>query len=109
MSHVGSLAGLVVGWIVSTIAVWIALKIYPGKQKNESLAGAAVTALVGALVYWFFHSVFRIPFISGLLALVVWLYALRKLQGVGWLGAAALALLIWVINGIFSLFLPTIL
>lgn len=109
MSLAGDVAGLIVGWIVSTIAIWLALKIFPGKQKRESLAGAAITALVGALIYWFFHAVFRIPFISGLLALLVWLYALRKLQGVGWLGAAALALLIWIINGIFSLFLPTLL
>ncbi|ABP50469.1 MULTISPECIES: hypothetical protein [Pyrobaculum] len=109
MSLAGDVTGLIVGWIVSTIAIWLALKIFPGKQKRESLAGAAITALVGALIYWFFHAVFRIPFISGLLALLVWLYALRKLQGVGWLGAAALALLIWIINGIFSLFLPTLL
>ncbi|MEM0462611.1 MAG: hypothetical protein QXS00_00875 [Pyrobaculum sp.] len=109
MSLAGDVAGLIVGWIVSTIAIWLALKIFPGKQKRESLAGAAITALVGALIYWFFHAVFRIPFISGLLALLVWLYALRKLQGVGWLGAAALAFLIWIINGIFSLFLPTLL
>lgn len=109
MSMAGNITGLIVGWIVSTIAIWLALKIFPGKQKRESLTGAAITALVGALIYWFFHAVFRIPFISGLLALLVWLYALRKLQGVGWLGAAALALLIWIINGIFSLFLPTLL
>ncbi|MEZ0319659.1 MAG: hypothetical protein ABWK05_06695 [Pyrobaculum sp.] len=109
MSVGGSALGLVVGFLVSTLAVWLALKIYPGKQKRESLAGAALTALVGALIYWFFHAVFRVPFISGLLALLVWLYALRKIQGVGWLGAAALAFLIWLINGILSLFLPTLL
>ncbi len=105
----GEVTGFVVGWIVSTIAVWLALKIFPGKQKRESLLGAAVTALVGALIYWFFHAVFRIPFISGVLAIFVWLYALRKLQGVGWLGALGLAILIWIINGVFSLFLPTLL
>ncbi|AEA12528.1 hypothetical protein TUZN_1047 [Thermoproteus uzoniensis 768-20] len=109
MAYVHSLVGLLVGWIVSTIAVWIALKIYPGRQKNESLAGAAVTALVGALIFWFFRAVVGIPLIGGILALLVWLYVLRKLQGVGWLGAAALALLIWLINGLLGLFLPTIL
>ncbi|RFA96142.1 hypothetical protein [Pyrobaculum aerophilum] len=109
MALAGEVTGLVIGWIVSTIAVWLALKIFPGKQKRESLLGAAVTALVGALIYWFFHAVFRIPFISGVLAFFVWLYALRKLQGVGWLGAFGLAILIWIINGVFSLFLPTLL
>lgn len=108
MSPAGEIIGLVVGWLVSTIAVWLALKIFPGRQKREDLAGAALTALVGALIYWFFHAVFRIPFISGIIAFFVWLYALRKLQGVGWLGAFALAILIWIINGLFSLFLPTL-
>lgn len=109
MAALWSIVGFLVGWLVSTLAVWIALKIFPGKQKRESLGGAALTALVGAAIYWVFTSLFKIPFVSGLLALVVWLYALRKLQGVGWLGAAALAFLIWIINGLFSLFLPTLL
>ncbi len=104
-----SLVGLVVGWLVSTFAIWIALKILPGKQKRESLTGAALTAIIGALIFWFFYSIFRIPILSGILAFFVWLYALRKLQGVGWLGALALAILIYIINGIFSLFLPTLL
>ncbi|MFN7105217.1 MAG: hypothetical protein ACK4M3_01310 [Pyrobaculum sp.] len=103
-----SVVGILVGWIVTTVAIWLALKIFPGKQRRESLAGAALTALVGALIFWFFYSVFRIPVISGILAFFVWLYALRKLQGVGWLGALALAILIYIINAIFSLFLPTL-
>jgi hypothetical protein len=41
-------------------------------------------------------------------AFFVWLYALRKLQGVGWLGALGLAILIWIINGILDLFLPAL-
>jgi hypothetical protein len=109
MSVVGNIVGLVVGWLVSTFAIWLALKIFPGRQKRESLTGAAITALVGGLIYWIFHVVIRIPFISGILAFFVWLYALRKLQGVGWLGALGLAILIWLINGAFSLFLPTLL
>ena len=80
MALAGEVTGLIIGWIVSTIAVWLALKIFPGRQKRESLPGAAVTALIGALIYWFFHTIFKIPFISGVLAFFVWLYALRKLQ-----------------------------
>ena len=108
MSLVSEAAGLVVAWLVSTLAIWLALKIFPGKQKRESLTGAAVTALVGGLIYWIFHSVIKIPLISGLVAFFMWLYALRKLQGVGWLGALGLAILIWIINGILDLFLPTL-
>jgi len=104
----GEVVGLVVAWLVSTFAVWLALKIFPGRQKRESLTGAAVTALIGGLIYWVFHAVVRMPVISGVLAFFVWLYALRKLQGVGWLGALGLAILIWIINGVLDLFLPAL-
>jgi hypothetical protein len=39
----------------------------------------------------------------------VWLYALKKIQSVGWLGAAALALLIYIFNALLGFLLPTIL
>jgi hypothetical protein len=106
--NVGGVVGLVAGWLVSAFAVWLALKIFPGRQRREDFAGAALTALVGALIYWTFHSLIKIPLLGGLIAFVVWLYALRKLQGVGWLGALGLAILIWIINGILGLFLPTL-
>jgi hypothetical protein len=92
---------------VSGIAVWLALKIFPGRQKAESISGAFLTALLGALIFWVFR-VIRIPF-GTVIAILVWLYALRKIQGVGWLGAAILAILIYVINAILGFFLPTLL
>jgi hypothetical protein len=52
--------------------------------------------------------VIKIPF-GTVIAILVWLYALRKIQGVGWLGAAMLAVLIYVINAILGFFLPTLL
>lgn len=105
--EVGGLVNLLVSWLVSTVAVWLALKFLPGKQKRESLVGAALTALVGAIVFYIFK-VIEIP-LGTVIAWVVWLYLLRKLQGVGWLGAAALAVLIYIINAVFGFFLPTLL
>jgi hypothetical protein len=102
-----SLVKFLLGWLVSTVAVWLALKIYPGKQKRESLVGAALTALVGAIVFWLFKLV-EIPF-GTVIAWVVWLYLLKRLQGVGWLGAAVLAVLIYIVNAVLGFFLPTIL
>lgn len=64
MVSVGGVVGFVVGWLVSTFAVWLALKIFPGKQKREDFAGAALTALVGALIYWVFHSLIEIPLLG---------------------------------------------
>jgi hypothetical protein len=103
----GSLVNFLLGWLVSTVAVWLALKIFPGKQKRESLAGAALTALAGAIVFWLFRLV-EIP-LGTVIAWLVWLYLLKRLQGVGWLGAALLAVLIYIVNTVFGFFLPTLL
>ena len=107
LGAVGEIAKLVIGWLVSALAVWIALKLYPGKQKRESFGGTLLTALVGALIFWLF-SIAKIP-LGTVIALVVWLYALKEIQGVGWLGAAALAVLIYIFNALLGFLLPTIL
>jgi len=104
---VSNVARLVIAWLVSAFAVWLALKLYPGKQKRESFGGALLTALVGALIFWLF-SIAKIP-LGTVIALIVWLYALKKIQGVGWLGAAVLAVLIYLFNALLDLLLPTIL
>ncbi|MEM1692323.1 MAG: hypothetical protein QW394_04125 [Thermofilaceae archaeon] len=107
MMELASVIGLVIGWLVSGVAVWLALKLFPGRQKRESFGGALLTALVGAVIFGVF-AMLKIPF-GTVIAIVVWLYALKKIQNVGWLGAAVLAVLIYIINAILGLFLPTIL
>lgn len=104
---VGTIINFILGWIVSAIAVWLALKIFPGKQKAESITGAFITALIGAIIFWVFKVV-EIPF-GTVIAIIVWLYALRKIQGVGWLGAAVIAVLVYILNAIFGFFFPTLL
>jgi len=107
MMELATIIGLVIGWLISGVAVWLALKLFPGRQKRESFGGALLTALVGAVIFGVF-AMLKIPF-GTIISIVVWLYALKKIQNVGWLGAAALAVLIYIINAILGLFLPTIL
>jgi hypothetical protein len=107
MSYVGIVASFVGAWIESSIAVWVALKFIAGRQSNESFAGIAATALMGAPVYWFFNAVFRLPFISGIPAIIVWMYALRKIQNLSWHTALLLAVVMWLVSGVFGLaFIP---
>ena len=94
----GRLIGFLIAWIVSGIIIYIVLKIYPGRQRRESIGGSLLAALVGEIIYEFFFWI-GIPF-GSIIALIVWLYALRKLFGVGWIGAAIIAFLVYV----FSLF-----
>ena len=107
VAEVKTLVSLLAGWLVSGVAVWLALKVFPGEQKRESFGGALLTALIGAVIFGIF-SVLKVP-LGTLLALIIWLYALKKIQNVGWLGAAALAVLIYIINALLGMILPTIL
>lgn len=107
MIGVTTIIGLVIGWLVSGVAVWLSLKLFPGKQKRESFGGALLTALVGAAIFSVF-TMLKIP-LGTFIAIIVWLYALRKIQNVSWLSAAILAVLIYIINAILGFLLPTIL
>ncbi len=95
-------------WLVSAIVIYIAVKIYPGKQKRENIGGALLTALLGKIVYTIF-AIIHIPLIGGFIAFIVWLWVLKQMFGVGWLGAAFIAFLIWVLNALVGFFLPTLL
>jgi len=97
----GTLLEFLISWIVSAVIIYIALKIFPGKQQRENITGALIAALIGEIIFAFFNLI-RIPF-GNLLAIIVWLYALRKLFGVGWLGAVVIAILIYILSLIVSL------
>ncbi len=94
----GTILEFIVAWIVSAIIIFIVLKIYPGKQKRENLGGALLAALVGEIIFTLFKML-PIPFAS-IISVLVWLWALRKIFGVSWVGAAIIAFLVYV----FSIF-----
>ncbi|QOJ78498.1 hypothetical protein IG193_07010 [Infirmifilum lucidum] len=92
----GTILEFIVAWIVSAIIIFVVLKIYPGKQKRENLGGALLAALVGELIFALFN-IIRIPF-ANIIAVLVWLWALRKIFGVSWVGAAIIAFLVYVFS-----------
>lgn len=97
----GRIIEFIIAWLVSAVIIYIVLKIYPGKQRREDIGGALLAALLGELVYSFFN-IIELP-LGSLLALVVWLWILKKLFGVGWIGAAVMAFLIYILSLIVSL------
>jgi len=97
----GAVLEFIIGWVVSAIVIYVALKIFPGKQKRENIAGALLAALVGEIIFALFN-ILNIPF-ANILAIVAWLWALRKIFGVGWVGAAVIAFLIYVFSVFVSL------
>ncbi|MEZ0346664.1 MAG: hypothetical protein ABWK01_08950 [Infirmifilum sp.] len=92
----GTVIQFIIAWLVSAIIIYIVLKLYPGRQKRENIGGALLAALVGEIIFLLFD-ILHIPF-GNLLSILVWLYALRKLFGVGWIGALIIAFLIYVLS-----------
>jgi len=99
--NVGAILEFIIGWVVSAIVIYVVLKIFPGKQKRENIAGALLAALVGEIIFALFN-ILIIPF-ANILAIVAWLWALRKIFGVGWIGATVIAFLIYVFSVFVSL------
>jgi len=97
----GAVLEFIIGWVVSAIVIYVVLKIFPGKQKRENIAGALLAALVGEIIFTLFN-ILNIPF-ANILAIVAWLWALRKIFSVGWVGAAVIAFLIYVFSVFVSL------
>ncbi len=92
----GKVVEFLISWLVSGVIIYIVLKIYPGKQKRENIGGALLTALLGEIVYTAFHWL-GLP-LASILALPVWLYILKKMFGVSWIGAAFIAFLVFVFS-----------
>jgi len=98
---IGRIIEFLIGWVVSGVIIYVVLKLYPGKQKMESLWGAMLAALIGEAIYTFFN-IIGIPY-GTILALFVWLYAIKKMFNVGWGGAIIIAVLVYIFSGIVSL------
>lgn len=97
----GSLVQFIVAWIISAVIIYVALKLFPGRQKRENIGGALLAALVGEAIFIFFD-IINVP-IGNILSILVWLYALKKLFGVGWIGAGIIALLVYIFSLLVSL------
>jgi|GEM_PF-4760949 hypothetical protein len=90
-----------VAWGVSTIVIYLAVIIYPKKREKSDLVNSIITALLGAIVFEIFA--YLGIALGGLLALIIWLFILKKMFKVRWIGAVVIAVIIWVLNIIISM------
>ena len=90
-----------VGLFVSALTIYIALRIYPGREEQENLVNCFAVALLGKIIYTAFY-IIGFPF-GSLLALFVWLWILKKMFQVGWFGAAVIAMITYILNLIVGL------
>ncbi len=101
MVTTGRIVEFLIAWLVSALTIYIAVKIFPGRQKREDIGSALLTALLGEIVYTFF-AIINVP-LGGIVAFIIWLWILRKIFDVGWISAAIIAFLIWALSSLVGL------
>jgi hypothetical protein len=90
-----------IAWGISTIVIYLAVMTYPRKREKSDLINSTITALLGAIVFEIFA--YLGIALGGLLALIIWLFILKRMFKVGWIGAVIIAVIIWVLNIIISM------
>lgn len=90
-----------VAWGISTIVIYLAVIIYPRKREKSDLFNSLVTALLGAIIFEIFA--YLGIALGSLLALIIWLFILKKMFKVGWISAVVIAVIIWVLNIVISM------
>jgi len=96
-----------VSLVISAIIIYVVTKIFGEK---EGFGTALLTAFIGAIIYAAAYYFLRpeLGWLASLIGGIAWLIALGALYGIGWLKALAIAIIVWIIAAIVSIFLPTI-
>jgi len=96
-----------VSLVISAIIIYVVTKIFGEK---EGFGTALLTAFIGAIIYAAAYYFLRpeLGWLASLIGGIAWLIALGALYGIGWLKALVIAIIVWIIAAIVSIFLPTI-
>src|SRR4030043_172061 len=105
-----TLAAIIVFFIslvISAVIIYVVTKLFGEK---EGFGTALLTAFIGAIIYavtYYFLSP-ELGWLASLIGGIAWLIALGFLYSIGWLKALAIAIIVWIIAAIVSIFLPKI-
>jgi hypothetical protein len=94
----------VIGLLISTVIIFIITRLFGEK---EGIKHAFAAALIGSAVYGVVYFIFGHGFWAAVTGGIVWLLALKALYSFGWIKAFLIAVIIWIISGIFGLIVPT--
>ncbi len=95
----------VVGWIVSSIIIFVVTKLL---GEREGFGTALLAGLVGAIIYAIAGFLLGHGLLSAVIGGFFWLWALHSLYHMGWLKSLAVAVIVWLITILVGLFLPTV-
>jgi hypothetical protein len=105
MVELASIIGLLVALIVSTLIIFVVTKLM---GETEELGRAFFAALIGTVIYAVVYILLGNGLLAAIVAGVVWLLALKGLYDIGWGKAFVVAILIWILAIVVSIFLPTL-
>jgi hypothetical protein len=100
------LIGFLISLIVSTIIIYFVAALFGEK---EGAGTALVAALIGAIIYGLAYFLLGNGLLAAVLGGIGWVIALGSLYNIGWLKAAVIAVIIWLIATVVSWFLPVFL
>ena len=106
MGFVVVLVGFLISLIISAIIIYAVTALF-GEQEGGGTAIAA--ALIGAIIYGLAYFFLGNGLWAAVLGGIGWVIALASLYDIGWLKAAVIALIIWLIATVVSWFLPVFL
>lgn len=95
----------IVSLVISSIVIYIVVKLF---GEEEGIGTAALAAFVGSLIYSVAYFILGTGLLAALGGGIAWLIALRALYEMGWGKSLLVAIVIWILAGITSIFLPTL-
>ena len=97
------LIGFLISLIVSAIIIYAVTGLF---GEDEGGATALLAAFIGAIIYGLAYFFLGNGLLAAVLGGIGWVIALAGLYDIGWLKAAVIAVVVWLIATVVSWFLP---
>ena len=105
-----SIGPVLIAFLISLVISAIIIYFVTAFFGEEDGAGTALlAALIGAIIYGLAFFFLGIGLLAAVLGGIGWVIALGSLYDIGWLKAAGIAVIIWLIATVVSWFLPVFL
>ena len=105
ISLVALLLNFVISLIVSTIVIYIVVKLFGEK---EGIGTAVMSAFAGSVIYALAYYFLGTGLLAAVIGGIAWLIALGSLYKIGWVKALLVAVVVWIFAAIIGMFLPTL-
>ncbi|MCC6029531.1 MAG: hypothetical protein LM591_05285 [Candidatus Korarchaeum sp.] len=105
---ISGLLSFIVTLVVSAVVIWLAQKIVLPREKEKGIISVLALAFVWSIIEFllsFIFSIIPLGVLEGLIVLILWIWVLKSWFNVGWLQAAGISLVAWIIMLLIGFFL----